>query len=170
MKRINKKGFVQDAFPIVTTIFVVAIILIIGLIFISKVSDGINQISDPVADQAQSMTTYVNDTADWVFDFLLSMLFISLPIISMILAYLNNIPSFFFFASIGLMLLVVIIGGAYSSAWGDMHDDDTLNTQINRMPITDTILSHYGMYSFFVMIIIISGTYVKMRAQSGYTY
>lgn len=157
----NRKGFVLDVFPIISLLFVVAILFVIALNFMSGVAGGLNQTStDP---NATAIAVGMNTDLGWVLDFIFIMLLFSLPVGSMILAFLNNIPPFFFFASIGMILLAVIIGAALSDGWTSSHDDDTFDTQANRMPMTDYVMTHFGVYALFCIIVIMSGTYVKMK-------
>jgi hypothetical protein len=159
----NRKGFVQDAITIVISLFTISVLFIAALSFFSGVSAGMNStLTTPETQQGKDIAVYTNDNVDWVLDFLFAMLFISLPIASMILAFFNNIPSFFFFGSLGLVLLVVIIGGAFGEAWISSSADSNFGIQAVRMPITNIILSNFGLYSLFIMVIILVGTYVKM--------
>jgi len=81
----------------------------------------------------------------------------------------NNIPSFFFVGSLGLVLLVVVLGGAFSDSWNSMATDGVMGVQVARLPITDIIMSHFGLYSLFVVMIILAGTYIKSTS-GGVSY
>ena len=165
----NKKGFMGDVFPIVALLFGIALLFITSLTFFSGLESGLNgTITDfPIAEHIVETT---NNDIDWTLDFLFMMALIAFPVGSMILAYINNVPPFFFFASMGVVLLVVIFGAAFSSAWDDSNDNDGFfSVQSARMPMTNFVMSHFGVYALFCSIIIASGTYIKLK-NNAYGY
>lgn len=165
----QKKGFVQDAITIIITLFTIGVIFVVGLMFFSGLSSGLNEsLTTPETAKGLEIATYTNDTIDWVMDFIFAMLFISLPIASMILAFFNNIPNFFFWGSLGIVLLVVVLGGAFADSWGSMNSDSVIGIQMARLPITSIIMNNFGLYSFFIIVIILAGTYIKTQQGGAY--
>lgn len=165
----QKKGFVQDAITIIVLLFSVALIFIVALQFFSGLSQGLNQsLTTPETARGLAIAEQTNEDAGWVFDFIFAMLFISLPIASMILAFFNDIPSFFFWGSLGIVFLVIIFGGAFAEAWSSAGTDPVFGLQVQRMPITDIIMSNFGIYALFVVVIILAGTFVKTRSYGGF--
>jgi hypothetical protein len=87
-------------------------------------------------------------------------------LISAIFAYFNNIHPLFFWASLLLVILMVFAGAAYQELWGALRDDADLSTQMDRLPITNLVLTNYGFYSFLVFLIIAAGTFIKLRGNT----
>lgn len=163
----NNRGNIFDAFTIVYMLFAVAIILVVGIIFVSKLSDAFD--NDTIPDRAKGMASDVDGQAGWVFDFLLLMLLVCLPLGSMILAFFNDIPPLLFWASIGVSMLVIILGSAFGDAWVTMvSDGGELGLAASRMPMTSTVFNHFGVYAFFAVLLIIAGVFVKSKSNVGY--
>lgn len=163
----NRRGNVMDSIGIIITVFTVAILCLVGVLFIQKLYDGITGTAG-LPSTATNMVTDMNTDIGWVLDFFIAMLFISMPIASMLLAFFNNIHPLFFWASLGLTMLVVILGAAFGDAFVSVMNSDTISSASSEMPITTTIFSHFGMYSLFVVLVIAAGVFVKSRQIGGY--
>lgn len=158
----NRRGNVFDSIGIIVTIFSVAILCLIGVLFVQNVYNGIVGTPD-LPPTATNMITDMNNDTGWVLDFFVAMMFLAMPIASMLLAFFNSIHPLFFWASIGVTMLVVIIGAAFGDAFVSFMNADTMLSAAAEMPITTTIFSHFGMYSFFVVLVIAAGVFVKAR-------
>lgn len=156
----NRRGFIMDAFPIISILFIMGVLFVIALLFLSNIDAAMQDQPDL---NARRMATTMNEDAAWALDFIFIMALFAFPLGSMILAFMNNIPPFFFFASLGVLLLVVIIGGAFADSWTTANTDTIFRVQSERMPMSFFVLSHFGVYALFVIIIISAGTYVKLK-------
>ena len=87
---------------------------------------------------------------------------------SMLLAFFNNIHPLFFWASLGLTMLMVIIGSAFGDSFTSIANDTSFLGVTAQMPYSTIIFSHFGMYSLFVVLVIAAGVFVKSRSQAGY--
>jgi hypothetical protein len=157
-----------DAIPVVIGLFIAGIMIVIAMFIMSGINEAVQAIDSPEAARAKTIATDTNDALPWVLDFFFLMLLITMPLASMILAFLNNIPPFFFWASIGVMLLVILLGGAFGEAWASATTDTLVQAQVSRIPMTNYVLNNFGIYSLFVITIIAAGVFIKTRSQGGY--
>lgn len=162
----NKKGTIFDGIVILLIILVFGILLTISLYFINTVNEQF-QDDNTVPQAAKDITGGFNTQASWVFDFLGVMAMISLPIISLILAFFNNIHPLFFWASFSLSLIILIFASSIGDMWISITDD-TLASTVARMPMMDWLLSNYGFYALFIIATVGFGVFVKSRDVGGY--
>ena len=154
-------------------IMVIGILLIVlaattGIIF-NELSDAIagsDDISQIAKDNAQTAADGWGSAMDWI---LVSVL-LGMPLISMGLAYFNDIPPFFFYLSIGFALVMVIIGWALQDGLVSiLNNSGIFGAYISQeMPITSYLMRNWGTYSILVLFIISIGTYIKQRGGRGY--
>lgn len=163
-----------DTIVVVVSVFTFALILgIIGFAF-NSVDTAINGIdpSTPGYSEATTITGNLNNDFGPTIDWILLCIAFGLPLISAVLAWSNNIPNIFFFLSIGLLFLLVFIGwGLQWGAEGIFVSGNALGTYIaSVMPGTYWILSHFGLYSMLVFLIVGIGTYVRVGRGGGFSY
>lgn len=103
---------------------------------------------------------------DWFFIALLT----GLPLASMALAHFNNIPSTYFYLLLGVLLLMVFIGWGLQGGYENLQAQggDFANYLTDEMPLTNFILTNFGLYSVIIVLIIGYGTYVKQRQGVGF--
>ena len=165
----NRRGSVFDMFVILGILFLAVLIAALSLFFINTFTGVINNATGSMFDSAKTMTTSFNTDAPGVLDFILLMLFIGLPLFSMILAFFNNIHPVFFYASFGMVILIIFVGAAYGQLWGSFADTDIGTVSELRLPMTSFILNHFGLYALLATIMILFGTYVKLK-NNAYGY
>jgi hypothetical protein len=164
----DKKGFLFDAIPIIFGLFIAAIFIVVALILVGKINDGVQEITSPDATRAKAITSDINSDIDWVLDFFFVMLLVAMPLGAMVLAFLNNIPPFFFWVSIGVMLTAIYFGGALGSALEVFAEDTLIGDHLSRVPMTKFVINNFGMYALFVTVIVAAGVFIKTRSQMGY--
>jgi hypothetical protein len=157
----NRKANVLDALPIMSGIIVFGIMIVIALLFLNSLNSAI-QSSDVGSTAKQILQTGADDFPA-MFDFWFAIMFIGLPAISGVLAYFNNIHPAFFWLSLTLAIAIVFIGKAFQLIWQAFVSDATIASVAQTLPIANLVLSNYGLYSFFIFIIIASGTFIKLR-------
>lgn len=162
----NRRGNVFDSIGIVVSVFTVGVLCLIGVFFIQQVYAGITS-STNIPTEATGMVTTLNNDIGWVLDFFILMMFVAMPIASMLLAFFNNIHPLFFWASIGVTMLVVIIGSAFGDSFVSIMNSGSLTTAASELPMSTMIFSHFGVYSLFVILLIGAGVFVKSRQSSG---
>lgn len=162
----NRRGTLMDAFPALVSVFLFAMTCVVVVYFIGTFNTAM-QASD-VSQDAKDLTDNWNDQVPWVFDFLIVMLMVALPIVSLILAFFNNIHPLLYWASMGLSLILVIVGSSIGEAWNAVTDTGTLTSSASNLPMTDWILSHFALYAIFCIIVIGYGVFVKTRNAGGY--
>ena len=137
------------------------------LLFFNKVQDGISSISgvEPVADQ---MITDWDNNLGWVLDFFIIMMLLAMPIASMLLAFFNNIHPLFFWASLGVTMLLVIMGSAFGDSFTAIANDGNISPVASQMPMSTLVFNNFGIYAFLCVLIIAAGVFVKTRSALGY--
>lgn len=158
----NRRGNMFDAFQIVPMLFIIGILTVIAIMFMSSVKTAFT------GTDAETLTTTVDTQAVWTLDFFFMMLLVSLPLASMILAFFNNIPPFFFWASIGIIMLAVILGSAFGDAWTSFVASGDSATAAARMPMMNLVLTNFGVYTFLCILIIAAGIFIKTQNPGGY--
>jgi len=91
----NRQRNIMDGLAILVTIFSIGILCYVGVLFINGFNDGI-QATTGLPTAATSISAGVDSNIGWVLDFFILMMFLALPIVSMILAFFNNIHPLFF--------------------------------------------------------------------------
>lgn len=158
----NRRGNVYDAFIILGMMFFIGIVSVLMLFLVSSFKDALVA-DDSVPQEAKDIVTSGESQLPGIYDWFFGLFFIGLPLISAIFAYFNNIHPLFFWTSLLLVILVVLVGAGYQVFWEELAMDSDLSAQMTRLPITNLVLSNYGMYSLLVFIIIAAGTFIKLR-------
>ena len=163
----------MDGITIVFLLFIIVIVAIVFLVFQRKLNDAVQNLTNVPGSAnvlpAQQYSQDMDNNFGWVADFLIIMLLVGFPLVSMVLAFLNNIPPFLFYGSLGLTILVVALGAGFSTGFVSLigSGNDT-SVAAARMPMSSFVFSHFGVYAFFVVLLIILGVYVKQRSPMGY--
>jgi hypothetical protein len=161
----NQRGNVNDVFIILFIAFGIGVFSVIMLLLVSSFKDALLA-DDSIPIEARNIVESGESQLPGIFDWFFAIMFIGLPLISAIFAYFNNIHPLFFWASLLLVILMVFAGAAYQELWGALRDDADLSTQMDRLPITNLVLTNYGFYSFLVFLIIAAGTFIKLRGNT----
>lgn len=157
----------MDGVGILVTIFTIGILCFVGVLFINELNDGISGTTG-LPSEATDMTADLDTNIGWVLDFFVVMMFLALPIVSMLLAFFNNIHPLFFWASLGITMLLVIIGSAFGDSFVSITSDATLGAVSAQMPMSTLLFNNFGMYSLFVVLLIAAGVFMKARSGLGY--
>ena len=158
----NKRASVYDAIPITMSLFMMGLTAVI-IVLIMNVVNADFAADTTISPYAQSIMNTGATQAPATFDLMFIMFFVGLPMISAVFAYFNNIHPLFFWASLLMVIIIVIVGAGLSQFWSDINSDALLSSQAALMPMMNFILSHYAIYSFFVFVIIAAGSFIKLR-------
>lgn len=156
-------SLLKDVGIIVVALFVFAIAAVtVGIIWnaISTSFTGNADIPQVAQDGVNEIDTSWGPVMDWFF---IALLF-GLPIVSMGLAYFNNVPALFFYVVIAVMLLFVIIGWGLQGGWQNMiaNGGTFANYVTTNMALTNFVMNNFGLYTILMIAIIGYGTYVKL--------
>jgi len=159
----NKKGSLlyDGLFVVITLLFIVIVAVILGIIL-----DQYNtafQAGVDIPDSAKKVVTTGEGIFPSIMDWLIPLFLFGLPLISLGLAYINNIPPSFFWIAIGVLGIMALLGFALSDLYNNANEDSVFNVQSARMPITNWVFTNYGFYSLFAFFVIAFGTFVKLR-------
>lgn len=161
----RKNGNVAEATGIIVFLFIFAMSALLFTLLMSVLNQSFAD--DPSIDQRyKDMFSNVESQFPGVLDFWFVLFFIGLPLVSAALAYFNYIHPVFFWVSLLLVVIVVIQGASLAELWSALGEDAVLAEQQVRLPMMNYILNNYGLYSFFIFIIIAGGTFVKLRGRS----
>lgn len=159
----NRRGNVLDVIPVLIIILSVAILLFVGLVITDNLSTTFLNASG-VPAVASNISTSINSQASWTFDFIFVMLLFTLPLVSAMMAYFLNIPPFFYFASLGVVMIIVILANAFGDGYTSFTGSSATMTSVAaRLPMTNYIMSHFVMYAFVSVIIIMFGVFMKPK-------
>lgn len=162
----NRRASLFDSFWIVSALlaFVVAAVAV-GLVF--EAFNSAVQAGD-FPDVAKTSVSGFDTALPGVFDWLFVALLFGLPLVSMGLAWFNNIPLVFFYVVLAVLLLMVFIGWGLQSGWESIiAGGSTFALYVTtRMPLTSFVMNNFGFYSLVVVAVIAFGTYVK-HGQGG---
>lgn len=162
----NKRGNVLDAYTIIVVLFSMVFTMIVLGVVINATANSLNA-DDDIPTEAKTIITHVDDRFLPMMDFWGVLFLVGFPLISAIFAYFNNIHPLFFWASLGFVILIVLMGASINVFWEELSQDSLILQSIDQMPMTDFVFSNYGLYSFFVFVIVASGTFVKLRQTGG---
>lgn len=162
-------SLLQDSFFIVTAlvVFVVAAVsvgLILNAFNTAIASD--TTISQTARNGADSMDNAWGSVMDW---FLAALLF-GLPLVSMGLAHTNVVPNLFFYVTLAVLLLMVFVGWGLQAGFESIiaNGGAFASYLATSMPISNYVMTHFGIYSVIVVAIIGYGTYAKARQEVIY--
>ena len=160
----NRRGNLLDAIIIIAVIFGIAA-AILGIVFIEqKLSTAFTNTPGYTGSAANQAMTNIDTDMPWTLDFVFVMLLVSFPILSMVLSFFNNVHPFFFYASIGISALVVIVGSWFATGYANLVTGTEIGAVArNSLPMLNFILSNYVIYAVFVIFMIMLGLYVKSR-------
>lgn len=165
----NKRGNITDAFLIIIIIAGLSIVAFFFVFASERLMDGLG--NTPVIAATPTSAGMINDVdtnLPWVVDFILIMIMFGLPLISMILAFFNNISPFFFFASVGLTMLFLVVSSWMGDVWTSFTRNQDMAATQSELPMTDFVMDNYPLYAMYSIIMIIIGVFLKNRNSSGY--
>lgn len=167
MQEISNKGNIADMLTIMLILGGALIVMIVFILFVNKVNASIN--SDPtIPSQGKIFISNIQSQNGWTLDFIFIMALISLPLVSAMLAYFNNIPPVFFWASIGVLMMVIIIANIISDAYVNILVVDDVRTITSSIPMTNFVMTHFVIYAFISSVIILLGVFMKPKNVAGY--
>lgn len=163
----NKRGSILDSIIIILVIVAVAITGLLTVAFTKTIGNAFDE-SEDIPDYAKELSNSVTNQTPGIIDFIAVILIIGLPLISMALAFFVDTHPIIFWASLGLIILILILAGGFSVAWGSLTDNNLFGEAAYDMPMTNWIMNHYVIYALFVVGLIIFGTFVKARSGGYY--
>jgi hypothetical protein len=152
----------SDAFFIVVALVSVVIVMIATGIVFEKFNGAIS--ASDVSQVAKDNVAHIDSQWPGAMDWLFASILFGLPLVSMALAHFNSIPSIFFYLTLALLFLMAFVSYAFQGAWESlrMGGTDFSVYAVSRMPITDFVMSNFGLYGLLIIAIIGYGTYVKL--------
>lgn len=157
-------SLLHDSVYIIVSLFAIALVSIVAIMAYSTFNTAI-QASD-VNTIGKTATSDFNTSFPRGLDWIVMLLLVGLPLVSFGLAFFNNISPVFFWMSLGVIYLVVLVGYGFSDGWAAFISDGAVLAQAIRMPMTNYVMSNFWQYSIFVFLVTAIGTYVKLRANT----
>ena len=162
MKRINKKGSFADLLYMAVFIFLCGIVFTVGFLIHDKINDEW-QTKDQLGTRSKAIMQDSNDTFVASFDNVFLVIFIGLYLGALILAYNVDINPVFFFLSLFIMGVIVLITGVLGNAWYQFTQNSTLTGYIDDFTFIPFIMGNY-VKIFVAMAFGLAGVmYAKVR-------
>lgn len=165
----NRRGNINDTLLIIVIIAGLAIFAFFFVFATHRVMDGLS--GTPVISATPTSAGMINDidtNTPWVFDFIIIMMMFGLPLLSMILAFFNNISPFFFFASIGLTMLFLVVSSWMGDVWTSFTNDADMGSTQYELPMTDFVMDNFSLYTMYCVTMIVVGVFLKNQNSAGY--
>ena len=164
---IDRKGNVGDMFTIMVLLGFGIMVIIVFILFINKMNTTIG--NDPsIPSQGKTFISNIQGQNGWTMDFIIVMALLALPLVSAMLAYFNNIPPFFFWVSIGVLMVVIVFANVLSDAYTNVTGVGDATVIASTLPMTNFVMTHFVIYAFLCSIIILVGVFMKPKSTMGY--
>ena len=165
----NRKASMIDVFVIMGVIFAVVIGIFFFVYFQKNLSAGIRTAlpNSSITNTALVINNNIDNSSGTVLDFFIIMLMFSMPLISMILAFFNDVHPILLWASIGLSLVIVIAASWIAIMYGAFVAG-TLSITTSYLPMTNFMMNNFIIYSLYCIVVILAGTFIKTRNPQGY--
>jgi hypothetical protein len=158
----NKKGSLLDVPIILVVLFIAALFVIVVLKIVISLTDSLAT-SESIRPETQASMLEAKAQIPKVFDFLFLILFIGLPLFSCFLAFFNNIHPMLFYASIGLVVIIVVMGATIGDVWERASSSEGFGDMARSLPMTDYILNNMAVYAFLVFLLISGATWIRIQ-------
>lgn len=159
----NNQGSIIDIITIIIIGFLMAIVGVILVTFVSTVNDAL-QADNNIPSQTKYFVDTANDDYPTMVDSIIIIMLFGLPVVSAIFAYFLDFSSILLWAMIIIMMLFIIIGAVFSNAWESATDGSSLQSAANNLTMTNFILNHYALYVLFAFLIVIAGMFFRVRS------
>jgi len=142
MKKIKKKGSFGDLFYIVIIMSLMAFFFVIGWMMQSKVNTEF-QNNDDIAATGKSMMQDSTDRFVNTFDNLFLTVFVALYIGSLILAWQVDVSPVFYFLSIIVFVVLIILSAVYGNAFYTFSENANISTYASDFKIITLIMNNF---------------------------
>jgi len=156
LTKFRKKGAIIDAIPIIIYTFTFALVSVISyVIYQGFVDNGFYTVLNQTAPTANVSDLDVDaELAFTTLDFMVAFVFFGTTISALIGAILIRSHPAFFFISIILLMIQVLVSVAISNSWEEIITNDVMNEAEAKFTITNTILSNFPMFILIVVILL----------------
>jgi len=147
---LNCKGSIIDVLPLMLMVFIFAICCVVGFIVYDGMVDAgfytVLNASVPMQPGFEQTFTAM----DWMIGFL----FIGASISSIVGAILIRSHPAFFFLSLVVLLIEVVISTVFSNVWYELMTNAGMTTALAQFPIADWVLSNLPTMSLVIALIV----------------
>ncbi len=145
MKR--KKGSLLDIFPIIIILFITVLVLLIAYKTWSSIDTSEIFHDDVYANESMRQT----EKALLAYDNLTMMIFIMLSAVTIVLASQIASNPAWFFISLVILIIAVIVGVIMSNAYEGVSENQQLNYSASKFPKTTFLLDKLPIYVILMM-------------------
>jgi hypothetical protein len=142
MKKLNKKGSFGDLFYIMVVLLVCAFVFVIGWVIHSKVNDSF-QANDDIAQRGKDMMQDGKDRYVKTFDNLFLTIGIAMYLGALILAWQVDTSPVFYFLSIVVFAVLVILAAAYGNAYYTFSQNAQITTFADDFDIIPLVMNNF---------------------------
>jgi len=140
--KMNKKGSFVDLFYILMVLVVFAIVFNVGWLMFSKVNENF-QANDNIATRGKDMMQDGSDRFVKTFDNLFLVVGISMYLGALILAWNVDTSPVFFFLSIIVFAVLVILAGAYGNAYYTFSQNNVIEPYASDFNIIPMVMENF---------------------------
>lgn len=158
----------QDSLFIMVWIFGFGIMAVLAVLFFGQLTPVLNDAFS--GTEAVTINNEFNSFLPSFFSWVFAIVFISLPLIGLGLAFLVPIDTFWYWIYAALSVVILAIGWMFDSLWGWFLQPEMIGDAASQIVVLDFILGNYLLYSIFVLAIIGMGTYYKGSGGSAVGY
>jgi len=164
----NKKGTGLDYLNVPFMLFITILFFVVGYFIISSVQDGFSNLKGDSINKSLAVEHLSQGkSAVKYFDYLFLFLVFGLTISLWISAYYINTNPVFFWVSVILLFVVIILGAIFNNIYYKISQTG-LSDSVEAFPIINYIMSHIGLFIAFILISSIVIIYAK-GGGGGYT-
>lgn len=161
--KMNKKGSFGDMIYLSVIVFVTAVMIAIGWLVFSSINTEWQKHPTELGTNSLEIMQASNDKYVALFDNIFLILMVGLYIGALVLAYMVDINPIFFFLSLFVMGVIVLLTGAFGNAWYAVANDATMAGYIDDFTIIPFVMGNYVVV-FTVMSFGLAGVmYAKTR-------
>jgi len=158
---------VQDTLFIAFWIVLFAIGAVVGVMIFSILGSALSGAFGGVTAAEQVFIDWNNFLPSF-FSWVFTVIFVSLPLIGLGLAFLVPIDVFWWWVFAAMSVLILAFGWMLETFWGWLMAVDLLADAASQITVLDFILGNYALYTVFFLAVIGVGTYYKSGSSSGF--
>ena len=146
----NKKASLLDIFPIMIILFMTVLVLIISYLVWTRIDTSEIFYDDVPANESMKQT----QRALLAYDNLTLMIFIMMSAVTIVIASQIEINREWFFISLIILIIAVIVAVIISNAYEDVRTSEQLTEAASNFPKTNFLLDKLPIYIILMMFII----------------
>ncbi len=156
----------QDSAFSLVWIFSFAVVAVLAVLLFNQLALVLDSAFVGVPE-AQGVTNEFNTFLPGFFSWVFTIVFASLPLMGLGLAFLVRIDVFWWWVYSALAIVILAVGWMFQSLWGWFTDVQLVGDAASQITTLAFVFDNYGLYAVFMLALIGFGTYYgKQRSAS----